>query len=274
MGRSFKLFTVLLVGLAAATAGAKPVKKSDANLVVPEGEYLVKSGRRVHYVRSKYYASNSVSPKRKVKVSRSPKKTVVTKKAVIKSQAGKKIVQSKKRVAPSRKLASKPALKAKAKVGKKKSHAAKAAKVRKHERRTASHPKSRRVPDVRRGTSERDSPFVSRHRVTRQDKTFVMEDPAVKNPLPRPRGGAGGPGLTAGEGALDPNSESAPSEVEEAKSAMNPPPVVGPAPASVAPEAPAADTLEAADSHVAAGAASREPDAFDLHSGADPMRGP
>jgi hypothetical protein len=124
-------------------------------------------------------------------------------------------------------------------------------------------------------------PFVSipHRRVGSADRTIVMDDPAVKHPLPKP--GHVDAAITPDNGVLDPSQENSPSSVGDAKAAAEPPPapaIVGPAPASVgvtpAEVAAPVDTSEAAVSHTAAETATREPDAFDLHSGQDPMRGP
>jgi hypothetical protein len=116
-------------------------------------------------------------------------------------------------------------------------------------------------------------PFVSipHRKVSRHDRTIVMDDPAVAPEL-KPDATA----LAAPEGE--------PAEVGQARAEMAPPPVVGPAPASVtetppaiAEVAPAMPEISAVPPEAAAAAAAhangREPDAFDLHSGADPLAG-
>jgi hypothetical protein len=124
-------------------------------------------------------------------------------------------------------------------------------------------------------------PFVSipHRKVSRHDRTIVMEDPSVRSPLPAPR--APSPELKPDATALS-APEGEPAEVGQAKAEMTPPSVAGPAPASVT-ESPAADAevaptmpeISAVPPEAAAAAAARangrEPDAFDLHSGADPM---
>lgn len=260
---SFKLLALLLVGLIASPAIARPLKKTEANQIIPEGEYLVKGGRRVASYQKKKskakYAANSTKKRgaKKVAVSRKASKKLAKSKSAHSTRQPASSVKSKKKSKihrASKKRAEK--------------HSARAS-SRKMNRKNASHARSRR--------QDSDLPLVSgsRNKSSRPDRMIVMDDPAVKNPLPRPR--AVGAGLTPEENVLDPDSESPPSEVGEAKAAAEPPVVVGPAPASVTPEsapAAAAPPTEAETAQVAAESASREPDAFDLHSGQDPMQGP
>lgn len=261
---SLKLLALILVGLVASPAFARPLKKSEAIQIIPEGEYLVKGGNRVHRSPSRTVASYHPKKKKK-KIAASIKKR--GSKKIAKAKAG----HSSRR--PASRVEKHAKKKAKIHRSSKKKHVEKhlsRSTSRKLDRKNASRPRSRRL--------ESDSPLVSapRSKVARPDRMIVMDDPAVKHPLPRPH--AVGAGLTPGENDLDPDSEGPPAEVGEAKAAAEPPVVVGPAPASVgaesAPPSAAAEAPEAPTSQAAAESASREPDAFDLHSGQDPMHGP
>jgi len=216
MGSSslFKIGSLFIAIFMALPAVAKPLKKSEANRILPEGEYLVKSGRRVRGLPSRSLAK---SAKKTKKTKSSPR------------------VSAKKRSNKS---------------------VAKARTVRKPDRRKVS-----RIDRSKTRTSRRDLPLVSapRHRVSRPDRMIVMEDPAAKSPLPKPA--HVGAIIRPDQTVLDPAGDAAPSEVDEAKAAAVSP-VVGPAPASVAEATGAEPTTP------------REPDAFDLHSGKDPMQGP
>lgn len=231
--RSINLAVVLLASFAGVSAFADPLSKSEANQIIPEGEYLVRSGRRVHALNARHsssqrFAANAITPpkrkKRKAATERYP-------------------------ASVSRKKSPKHSAKRRSKTSPK--HAAKKPHSRKSERRrTASSKKPPRHFAVARETkNERDMPFVSipHRRVGSADRTIVMEDP-VKRPTLKP----------SEKNVLDPSFEGPPSAVGAAKAAD--PSIVGPAPASVAIES---------GTPVA-----REPDAFDLHSGQDPMRGP
>lgn len=291
MGFRFRLVIAISV-LAAfvSTEGfAHPLKKSEANQIIPEGEYLVKSGRRVHgsryaeyskkkkkSVATRYVAVKSVKkpPKKKAPAKRySQSKPSRKAQRYPASQSAARAKAKRKPASRAPKVAKKPAKKSARKPASR--HAAKRPSAKKADRRHAtSGPRKRHPFPVAKETPiERDMPFISvPHRtVSRHDKTIVMDDPAVKAPLPKPRRAP--VAITPDQGVLDPASEGPPESVGEAKAAMEPPaPVVGPAPASVV-EAPAAVPAEpATPEHVAAETATREPDAFDLHSGADPMQ--
>ena len=173
---------------------------------------------------------------------------------------------------PARHLASTPKAAKKKSVAKKFSAKKKALKHAKskhaQKRKVPLHSKSKKMkfPTARETPHERDMPFVSvpARRVKRVDRTVVMEDPAIRHPLAKPRL-ANKPSLRPDGDVLDPEGDEAPSEVGAAKAILAPG-VVGPAPASVEPEL--------SPESAAAQEANREPDAFDLHSGSDPMRGP
>lgn len=278
----FAIAITVIAALISADGFAKPLKKSEANQIIPEGEYLVRSGRRVHgdryaqYSKKKKSASNRYVAVRPVK--KSSKKAPSAKRYSESKPARKNsrypASQSAARSKAKRKPASR-APKVSKKSAKKSSRQATKRPSRKADRRHAkSGPRTRHpFPVAKETPSERDMPFVSvPHRtVSRHDRTIVMDDPAIRKPLPKPHRAP--VAITPDQGVLDPGSEGPPAAVGEAKAALEPPsPVVGPAPASVV-EAPVAAAAEApAPEHVAAEAATREPDAFDLHSGADPMQ--
>ncbi len=281
--RPSNLLLVLAAAVAMTSAYAHDLKRSEANQIISEGEYLVKNGRQVHAFSSRRYAGND----RKKKKSKAYPATThrVTRHSAPKPRVVAKHTPKK---TPKRYPASEPKRSSKRR-SKHSSHAPK--RVTKHEskrsprhatkmhshkpdHRSASTPK-RRFPVARETSNERDMPFVSipHRRVGSADRTIVMDDPAVRAPLPKPaRVGAA---IRPDNGVLDPSQENSPSSVGDAKAAAAPPlpAIVGPAPASVVGSEVAApvDTSEAAVSHAAAETATREPDAFDLHSGQDPM---
>ncbi len=290
MGFRFAIVISVLAAFVSAEGFAQPLKKSEANRIIPEGEYSVKSGRRIHASR---YAGYSAKKKKSL-ATRYVAVRSVKKKSTKKKAPPKRYTQSK----PSHKVQRYPASQSSARSKSKRKPASRAPKVaKKSAKKSARKPASRHAAkrsaakkaDRRHATSgprrrhpfpvaketpvERDMPFISvPHRtVSRHDRTIVMDDPAVKAPLPKPRRAP--VALTPDQGVLDPGSEGPPAAVEDAKAAMEPPaPVVGPAPASVV-EAPAAVPAEpTTPEQAAAETATREPDAFDLHSGADPMQ--
>ncbi len=293
--RAIQLVLVLAAGIASSNAFAGGMNKSEANRIIPEGEYLVKNGQHVRANRSRLYASNTTDPKKKktapskhpakkfvhAKRARSTHRTTAQSRSVSGSRP---IAHSHSNGHPARRLAGKSSKKSARRSSKRGGRATAHRGSRPATRHAAKpSPKTRRFPVARETPNERDMPFVSipHRRVGHADRTIVMEDPAVKSPLPKPRREAAS--LKPDGGVLDPASEGPPSAVGAAKAAAEPSvPVAGPAPASVtepgvaAPEAiaPVADTSEAAVAHNAANSASHEPDAFDLHSGQDPIRGP
>jgi hypothetical protein len=110
-------------------------------------------------------------------------------------------------------------------------------------------------------------PFVSiphRRVVSHPDRVIVMEDPAAKV------------AIKPDSKMLDPELEGPPPEVQDAKaadSAAPTPALVGPAPASVTdtPLVPADGAEPRVEPAAETSVSPREPDAFDLHSGVDPM---
>jgi hypothetical protein len=265
---SFHFFVVAVLASVVSATLAFAVDRKEAEAVVPEGTYTVKDGRRVHAL-----------PKKHANVKKAPKSKIAhLKKGASKKGASKKVASSsaKKSARPSRKIANKsahllPKTKTKVKTARhSEKHPVKRMRTAQHPAKSSpSHPRSR-LPVARETHNERDMPFVSipHRRVGSADRTIVMDDPAIKSPLPKP--GRAQAALKPDSTVLDPASESPPSAVGAAKAAQSPPAeptIVGPAPASVSEpvvEAPIAAPVSPG----------REPDAFDLHSGQDPMRGP
>ncbi len=107
-----------------------------------------------------------------------------------------------------------------------------------------------RLPYARETPHEKDMPFISipSTRVRKSNKTIVMEDPGTRPAALKPS-------------LSEPLDNSEPKPVEQRE------------PAAVAAPAPPAEASNAAALKAETGAP-REPDAFDIHSGADPMHTP
>lgn len=249
--RVLNFVTIMTVAGSLLAPSSFALRRSEANRLIPEGEYNARTGKKVRRA-----PASKVSKKQKVATK---KKSDLRHPASESKRVGKRSVKK-----PNKRHHAKAVAHPKEK--KSVHHARKARK--------------QKFPVARETPHERDMPFVSipARRVKRTDKMIVMDDPALKHPLPKPRL-ANKPSLKPDGDVLDPESDSAPSEVGAAKAAAEPPlpavaskPVIqGPAPASVeAPQPPAASD----EGINAANEASREPDAFDLHSGKDPMQSP
>jgi hypothetical protein len=239
---------VLSAAIAAPAAVGATVNKKQANRVVREGAYSIRNGRLVRADKktkrkapparrpSSVKAKSKSKSKVKAKLVRSKPKARVVKK-------GKKytpVRTAKKSSRAKRKIASQTPKKSKRTDSKKTSRKKV---VKSASFRSVGH-KKQSIPVARETPSERDMPFVSvpSRRISRKDKTILMEDPAVHSPLQPPKAAVAP--LQPDLETLEPELERVPAAVAEASAAEQGKPEV------------------------------REPDAFDLHSGNDPMRGP
>lgn len=181
------------------------LNRSEANRFIPEGEYNVRTGKKIQ-------RSPSSKKTKKKSVTHKKSKSLPTRKKGMKIT---KTLKNKSHHATDRKK-----------------HSAK---------HSARKPK---LPLVRETKLERDMPFVSipNRRVKRVDHTIVMDDPGFKKPNKR----------------LQRKTVDAPVlEIERAPAADK---------ASEISLQQIQDSAQSEETRV------REPDAFDLHSGSDPMR--
>jgi hypothetical protein len=224
-------------------AREKKYSKREVEKFIPEGEYDL-NGRHV--------ASGKKSVSRKPARAKAKAHTRAKPRArVVGSSRSRKTLHSPSR---RRSIASKPTHSSKSAKKKKRSNARSVARTKKRtsgrdRRRSFAKKPSSRIPYARPTSNERDMPFVSipKSRVRKDPKTIEMTDPAVAAKAD-PEGPSQHEFRTS-----DWPGESAPAAAP-----------------SLAREAP---SVPAVDAPPVAGAGTPEPDAFDLHSGSDPMRG-
>jgi hypothetical protein len=274
-------WTAILVAIAIALpvnaeAKEKVLRKKDVERLIPEGEYdlngrhvssLKKPSRRpakatarakpparrpaakrpIHPTKKTSTARNSRAHKRSIPSAKTPRrgfastpKRLDAKKKKSAHRGEKRFVgKPAKRIAPSRAFA----------------RSKNRSRPTERKRSFAKKPSSR-IPYARPTSNERDMPFVSipKSKVRNEHKTIVMEDPAAVRNDPE------GP------------SQNALPSPETGTPAADPAMMAREAPSYSEPVTPPAQQVAPAAAPEAVGNTVHEPDAFDLHSGADPMR--